>query len=171
MLVPDTREVQGKTDKCNRDTIRELVEEVLKNHNVNQKSFTKTENSANCGTASPNMRRATSDGGAASLQKPTTKVKSTVIKIPLQENERMDKNDTTVSQPVNDLGSHNTGGNLELKTYVKENYHKGKKTGICCDFAEKEEMQNKHFSIDKGKLNKKKRQKSSRKVKKNGRKA
>lgn len=83
----------------------------------------------------------------------------------------MDENDTTVSQPVNDLGFHSTGDNLELKTYVKENDRKGKKTGICCDFAEKEETQSKHFSINKGKLDKKKRHKSSRKVKKNGRKA
>lgn len=171
MLVPETREVQGKADKCNGDTTRALVEEVLRNHNLNQKSFTKKENNPNCGTASPDMHRGTSDGGAVSLQKPTTKVKSTVIKIPLQENERMDENDTTVSQPVNDLGFHSTGDNLELKTYVKENDHKGEKTGICCDFAENEETQSKHFSIDKGKLDKKKRHKSSRKVKKNGRKA
>lgn len=170
MLVPETREIQGKADKCNGDTTRELVEEVLKNHSVNQKSFTKTENNPNCGTACPDMHRGTSDGGAVSLQKPTTKVKSTVIKIPLQENERMDENDTTVSQPVNDLGFHSTD-NLELKTYMKENDYKGKKTGICCDFAEKDETQSKHFSIDKGKLDKKKRHKSSRKVKKNGRKA
>lgn len=167
MLVPDPGEVQGKTGKCYRDTTRELIEDVLKNHNVN-KSFRKTENRSNCGTTSPDMHRGSSDGGAAALQKTAIKVKSAVIKIPLQENERMDENDTTVSQPVNNLGIQSARDNSELKTNVKENYHEGKKTVICS--AEKEAMQRKHFSIKKGKLDKKKHQKSPRKVKKNGRK-
>ena len=176
MSVSGPERVHGKSCKNFKEMIQE-TEEVIKAGD-NRESIKLDENerkdiklrkasrSSNSGmyTPKPCDEHKGSDRTVASEKTQTKKVKRSVIKIPLQENESPEENDskTTTSQ-TEDLDQPNKADSCEPEKCVNENNQEGCVENLCGD-SKSEMLREKHVSFsgscEKEQFKEKKRPKS-----------